>query len=191
MKASYKKFEELLESKNLTPYKIHKMTGIATSTLSDWKNGKSTPKTDKLAKIADVLDVPITYFYEDIKLTNQTDVEKFVNIFSGVGGIQLALPNHSFTVHYEIEPEVHMHSKLAYDLVKEVAKMKDTDVSLLLDMAKRLNPDDKKDDTKVVPFPQYPNVTMEDIRSFAARNAKRDFTDEEIAEIIYEKRKED
>ena len=40
------------------------MTGIATSTLSDWKNGKSTPKLDKLEKIASCLNVDVSHFFD-------------------------------------------------------------------------------------------------------------------------------
>ena len=45
----------------MTPYKISQLTGIATSTLSDWKNGKSMPKQDKMQKIADLFNVSVDY----------------------------------------------------------------------------------------------------------------------------------
>ena len=60
----YKKFERLLELKGVTPYRVHKDTGISTATLSDWKNGKSQPKKDKIEIICKYFDVPISYFYE-------------------------------------------------------------------------------------------------------------------------------
>lgn len=66
----YEKFEELLIKHNVTPYRVSKETGIGASTFTDWKNGKSTPKLDKLQKIADYFNVPVSYFYtsdEDIK----------------------------------------------------------------------------------------------------------------------------
>ena len=44
---------------------MHKETGISTATLSDWKNGKSEPKRDKIEKICDYFAVPISYFYGD------------------------------------------------------------------------------------------------------------------------------
>ena len=61
MKTPYERFSELLEEKGITPYKLHKDTGIATATLSDWKNGKSVPKQDKLMKIADYFGVSLEY----------------------------------------------------------------------------------------------------------------------------------
>ena len=57
----YKIFEELCKKNGVTPYKVGKETKIATSTLSDWKSGKSNPKQDKLAKIADYFNVSVDY----------------------------------------------------------------------------------------------------------------------------------
>ena len=59
----YEKFETLLKQNNVTPYRVHKETGISTATLSDWKNGKSEPKKDKIEKICDYFEVPLSYFY--------------------------------------------------------------------------------------------------------------------------------
>lgn len=55
----YKNFVNLLSKKGLTPYAVSKVTGIPQSTFSDWKKGKSSPKLDKLIKIADFLEVPL------------------------------------------------------------------------------------------------------------------------------------
>lgn len=61
----YKKYEELLNKTGKTSYQVSKDTGIAESTLSDWKNGISKPKTDKLLILAKYFGVPIEYFLED------------------------------------------------------------------------------------------------------------------------------
>lgn len=58
----YEKFAELLEKTNKTAYKVSKDTGIAQSVLSDWKNGRSKPKTEKLKILADYFGVSIEYF---------------------------------------------------------------------------------------------------------------------------------
>ncbi len=55
----YRVFERLLKERGLTVYQLSKVTGIAASTFSDWKSGRSTPKTDKLARIAQVLEVSL------------------------------------------------------------------------------------------------------------------------------------
>lgn len=60
----YKKFSVLLEKSNKTAYRVAKETGIAQSVLSDWKNGRSKPKADKLAALAKYFGVSIEYFLE-------------------------------------------------------------------------------------------------------------------------------
>lgn len=57
----YEIFSKLLQEFNTTPYKVSKATGVSQSTLSDWKRGISTPKQDKLQKIADHFHVSLEY----------------------------------------------------------------------------------------------------------------------------------
>lgn len=57
----YSNFEKLLKERGETAYKVAKETGISQPTLSDWKNGKSVPKADKLQKIADHFNVSLDY----------------------------------------------------------------------------------------------------------------------------------
>jgi len=57
----YEIFVKLLEKYGVTAYKVSKATGIAGSTFSDWKSGRSTPKQDKLQKIADYFGVTVEY----------------------------------------------------------------------------------------------------------------------------------
>ena len=58
---SYVNFEQLLVERGTTTYKVSKETGISNSTFSDWKNGRSTPKLDKMQKIAAYFDVSLEY----------------------------------------------------------------------------------------------------------------------------------
>ena len=58
----YKKYEELLRITGKTSYQVSKDTGIAQSTISDWKTGRSNTKLEKLQILADYFCVPITYF---------------------------------------------------------------------------------------------------------------------------------
>lgn len=57
----YKIFDNLCTLNGVTAYRVGKETGIATSTFTDWKKGKSTPKQDKLMKIADYFGVSLEY----------------------------------------------------------------------------------------------------------------------------------
>ena len=57
---SYSNYERLLRLNNTTSYKVAKATGIAHSTLSDWKKGRSVPKSDKIVLIADYFGVDVS-----------------------------------------------------------------------------------------------------------------------------------
>ena len=57
----YEIFLKLLEEKGVSAYKVGKATGIAGSTFTDWKTGRSAPKQDKLQKIADYFGVTLDY----------------------------------------------------------------------------------------------------------------------------------
>lgn len=63
-KKSFEKLELLVNSRNITFYKLADELGLARSTFSDWKSGKSMPKTDKLIKISNYFGVEISYFIE-------------------------------------------------------------------------------------------------------------------------------
>lgn len=60
----YLKYVELRDKNNLTDYKVAKDTGITASTFTDWKNGRSKPKADKLKVLANYFGVSIEEFLE-------------------------------------------------------------------------------------------------------------------------------
>ena len=60
----YKKLEALLQARGITAYRLAKDLEMSPMVFSDWKNGKSKPKADKLKKIADYFGVAIEYFLE-------------------------------------------------------------------------------------------------------------------------------
>lgn len=60
----YEKIQKLINEHNLTPYQLSQETGISTSSLSDWKTGRSKPKLDKLVILAKYFNVPLEYFVE-------------------------------------------------------------------------------------------------------------------------------
>lgn len=57
----YEVYARLRDEKGVRDATIAKATGIGRSTFSDWKNGRSTPKDEKLQKIADYLGVSAYY----------------------------------------------------------------------------------------------------------------------------------
>lgn len=60
----YEKYIKLRNEKGVTDYRVSVETGITKSTFTDWKNGRSEPKLDKLKKIAEYFGVDVGYFVE-------------------------------------------------------------------------------------------------------------------------------
>lgn len=58
----YSKFLELLNARGITTYRVSKDTGISANMFTDWKNGRSKPKFDKLLILAKYFNVPVEYF---------------------------------------------------------------------------------------------------------------------------------
>ena len=57
----YEVYQKLLDEKGLKNADVARATGISNMTLSDWKRGKSVPKSDKMRKIAEYLNVSVDY----------------------------------------------------------------------------------------------------------------------------------
>ena len=57
--ADYSEYEKCRDKKQMTDYAVSQASGVATATLTNWKQGVYEPKIDKLLKIAAVLDVPL------------------------------------------------------------------------------------------------------------------------------------
>lgn len=53
----YERLEALLKAHHTTVYRLSKDTGISPSTFSDWKSGRSSPKADKLRRIAEYFGI--------------------------------------------------------------------------------------------------------------------------------------
>ena len=57
----YEIYCKLRDEQGVKDADVVKETGITKSTFSDWKNGRSKPKNDKLQKIADYFGVTLDY----------------------------------------------------------------------------------------------------------------------------------
>jgi transcriptional regulator with XRE-family HTH domain len=74
----YEHFIQLLQKNQVSPYRVSKDTGIGQSTFTDWKNGRSIPKKDKLQKLADYFGVPLSYFDSEEEVeNNDNNAEQF------------------------------------------------------------------------------------------------------------------
>ncbi len=67
---SYEYFSKLLGQHNISVYRLSKDTGIPASTFTDWKNGRSVPKADKMRKIAQYLDISLDALFSADKGDN-------------------------------------------------------------------------------------------------------------------------
>lgn len=72
----YKKFAELLFQRGLTAYRVSKDTGIPANTFTDWKNGRSKPKFDKLLILAKYFGVPVEYFAKEETVGQEKEKEE-------------------------------------------------------------------------------------------------------------------
>ena len=77
----YDKFEKLCKSKGVTPYRVAQETKVSTATLSNWKKGTYTPKTEKLQILADYFDVPLSFFLES-EVPNKYNAYEHVKLIS-------------------------------------------------------------------------------------------------------------
>lgn len=59
VKKLFKDFEKLLEEHKTTIHRVAAETNIPPTVLYDWKNGRCTPKVDKMLKIAQYFGVPL------------------------------------------------------------------------------------------------------------------------------------
>lgn len=71
----YEIFEKLLKERGITAYRVSKETGVTTATLTSWKQGKYTPKTEKMQKIADYFGVSLSYLMTGKEEGEQTPQE--------------------------------------------------------------------------------------------------------------------
>ena len=55
----YQIYAKLRDEKGMKDADVARATGLHPSVISDWRRGKSTPKSDKLRKIADALGVSV------------------------------------------------------------------------------------------------------------------------------------
>ena len=71
----YSNVEEIIKQKGLKASDISKGTGIATSTLSEWKSGKHVPSTKTIRLLADYLEVPIEVILHGQKFVSNEGTE--------------------------------------------------------------------------------------------------------------------
>lgn len=61
----YAKYAKLRDAAGITDYRVAQETGIPTSTLTNWKKGRYTPKVDKIMKLAKYFGVSLNDLVSD------------------------------------------------------------------------------------------------------------------------------
>lgn len=69
----YENFLELLEKHHLKAADVCRGTGLPSSLFSEWKKGKSTPKADKMKKIADFFGVTVDYLVTGLETSEKSE----------------------------------------------------------------------------------------------------------------------
>ena len=206
MKTVGDRIREKREELGMTQEELSKKLGYKSrSSVNKMENARELP-LKKVTMMADVLGCSPSYLmgWDEESNVQSTLSKSNVDLFSGISGLKKGLSPNTVCIQLANEPEIHMHSKFAYDLVKMMKDMPEEDLEFLANTAQRISPKSKKPkkvivvenpanclEKDIVPFPQYPSVTNKDIDEFAARNVKKKFTREEIAEMLYEMKKED
>ena len=141
---------------HLTQEQLAEKVGVAKSTLTGYEKGNREPNIPTLMKIMEVLHVDANYLYQD-------DINTFSELV-------VTLEERELLKKYRALDE-HGKKMVDYTLSEEYRRSE----------ASR----EKTDDDNIIPYPEYPTVTKKDIKSFVARNKKKNFTEKDIAELIY------
>lgn len=62
---------KLMEARVISQHEFARMTGISQSTISDWKNKKTTPTADKIPAICRALNVSIQDIFPDDRIEGE------------------------------------------------------------------------------------------------------------------------
>lgn len=112
----FERYLEMLKEKGIKNIDVSRATGIPASTFSDWKKGKSSPKRDKIEKIANFFDINPDWL-------------------AGTSDIKIKLKNNlnKQEQSYCLNPETSKIAQQIYD---------NKELSLLFDAAKDAEPED-------------------------------------------------
>lgn len=75
------RLNSILQKRNLSQADLSKMTGIRSSSISDWLNGKYEPKQDKISIIAEALNVSPVWLigYDENIPTNEPSTNYYLD----------------------------------------------------------------------------------------------------------------
>ena len=125
---SGKKIAKYRNRKHMTQAELGKIVGLSSTAISNYETGYSTPRTDKLMKIAEALDINIKYLLDDdpvcIEKLNQTGYS--YNSFPYFANFNIKSPEDIATVMADCYAEIpteekHDTSEVFYTNLKDNA----------------------------------------------------------------------
>ena len=84
----YERYLEILEENNCKTADVARATNIHPSTFSDWKKGKSSPKLDKMKKLADFFKVSVDWLSGESEFRTKEEWLKHLNDTSDIDGLK-------------------------------------------------------------------------------------------------------
>ena len=81
---------EIMNEKEITQVEFSRATGIAQSTIADWKRKKTNPAADKIMMICDVLNVSPYELLQDSKRLKEGEIDYYV-VSEGTDKFELLL----------------------------------------------------------------------------------------------------
>lgn len=155
----YENFEKLCVLNDVRPGTVSKATGISTATLTSWKQGKYTPKQDKLQLIADYFNVSVDYLMTgEAKEGGEPKMKPGVNFINENGDIR------SFDM-----------TSIIYSICEAVSKMPPEQQELVNNMV-----GGKKKKIIYVENPQNKKKPLKEIQPHLRPNAAHSRTDIEL-----------
>lgn len=89
---SYEIFCELMKEKGVKASEVSRETGISTSTLTDWKMGRTNPKLDKMKMLSLYFNVDLDYLMGNTKIRRKAQATaSFAPTTDGDNEVQDAL----------------------------------------------------------------------------------------------------
>ncbi len=152
------RLKERREQLGKTQSEIASALGITPGAVGNYENGVSTPKADILFKVFDALQCDANYLFQDeMKNLKEEDTATPLEM------------EHLVKRYRELD--THGKEMVDFTLGKEYERA--------------MKEKENTDEDKIIPFPQYPTVTLRDVRTFKARNRKTNLTEEQIAARLF------
>lgn len=117
---------QCLKDKRMTATKVARKIDVSQVTLSDWRIGNKFPRTDKLTQLAEVLDKPIHWFFEEEHETKEVKAMTPIEVIAeALKELNRTIDNQNEIISAEIgllADKLERNNELLQSIAKQVAK---------------------------------------------------------------------